>query len=357
MAAPALHPRLPLYLAAAYTLLVLYASLHSFSGWRVTGVSPTAWLMAAWPRYYTVFDLATNVAAYMPLGFLWVPALQRNYPRRLATVAAMLLAAALSFSMETLQNFLPSRVPSNVDFGCNILGGMIGALLGARWGVALLSGGRLHDLRERLAIQGNAGDAGLVLMALWLLAQLNPETLLFGSGDVRHLLDLEAPFPFDVESFRRIESGVAAVNTLAVGLIAACLLRHRSGLAIMLLFAAALAIRAFSFALLGPSLPAWRWLTPGNGIGIALGLAWLAVTLYWMPAWRRALAGSALLLATVLVNLAPQNPYLVQAAQIWRQGNFLNFHGLTRLASILWPFLAMAWLLLPERDTWKKSTP
>ena len=34
--------------------------------------------------------------------------------------------------LETLQNFLPSRVPSNVDLGCNALGGLIGALAGAR---------------------------------------------------------------------------------------------------------------------------------------------------------------------------------------------------------------------------------
>ena len=57
-------------------------------------------------------------------------------------------------------------------------------------------------------------------------------------------------------------------------------------------------------------------------------------------------AGQALMAATVLVNIAPANPYLAQALQVWPQGNFLNFNGLTHLVSSLWPFAAMAYLLL-----------
>ena len=345
---------LPRYLAVAYTLLVIYASLHPFSGWRDSGAPAMGYLTAAWPRYYTVFDLVTNVAAYVPLGFIWVPTLQGAQQRWLAPVTTILLVAALSFSMETIQNFLPSRVPSNVDLGCNSLGGVIGALLGARWGVSLLSGGRLHRLRERMVVAGNGGDAGLVLMALWLLTQVNPETLLFGSGDLRHLLGLEIALPFDIDGFKRIEAGVTAINTLAVGLVTASLLRHRHGGAILALFVVALSVRALSFELLVEPAPAFRWITPGNSIGFLIGLILLVPTLRLISPLRRALAGSALLCATVLVNLAPENPYLIEAAQVWRQGHFLNFNGLTRLASVLWPFLALPWLLLPERDPWKK---
>ena len=52
------------------------------------------------------------------------------------------------------------------------------------------------------------------------------------------------------------------------------------------------------------------------------------------------------LFATVLVNLAPENPYLANTWQTWNPGQFLNFHGLTRLTSALWPFLALPWLML-----------
>jgi hypothetical protein len=46
-----------------------------------------------------------------------------------------------------------------------------------------------------------------------------------------------------------------------------------------------------------------------------------------------------------LVNLAPENPYLVHSLAVWRQGHFLNFNGLTRLVSTLWPFAALAYVL------------
>jgi hypothetical protein len=45
------------------------------------------------------------------------------------------------------------------------------------------------------------------------------------------------------------------------------------------------------------------------------------------------------------VNLAPENPYLAYSLAVWRQGHFLNFNGLTRLVSTLWPFAALAYVL------------
>ena len=132
--------RLPLHLASAYTVLVLYASLHPFSGWSDSGAPLFDYLTAPWPRYVTAFDLTVNVLAYLPLGFLWVPALQRGAAPALPAFAAALLCVAVSFALETTQNYLPSRVPSNLDLGCNGIGGAIGALCGARWGSTRRSG-------------------------------------------------------------------------------------------------------------------------------------------------------------------------------------------------------------------------
>ena len=57
-------------LALTYALLVAYASLYPFSDWRFQGISPWAFLTAALPRYWTFFDVATNLIGYGPLGFL-----------------------------------------------------------------------------------------------------------------------------------------------------------------------------------------------------------------------------------------------------------------------------------------------
>jgi hypothetical protein len=57
------------------------------------------------------------------------------------------------------------------------------------------------------------------------------------------------------------------------------------------------------------------------------------------------LAALLLMAATVLVNLAPPNPYLAASLKVWQQGHFLNFNGLTRLVSALWPFAALGYLM------------
>jgi hypothetical protein len=78
--------------------------------------------------------------------------------------------------------------------------------------------------------------------------------------------------------------------------------------------------------------------------------------IFWLLAsplqarWQKALASVSLLLATTLVNIAPENPYLANTFQTWNPGQFLNFHGLTRLVSNLWPFLALPWLILMRTD-------
>ncbi|MFY8122540.1 MAG: VanZ family protein, partial [Burkholderiaceae bacterium] len=101
----------------AYTMLVAYAGLAPWSGWRDLGVAPWAFLMAPVPRHVTVFDVAVNVLGYVPLGALIVLA---AHPR-LRGLSAVLLStvggALLAGSVEALQTYLPGRVPSNIDLG------------------------------------------------------------------------------------------------------------------------------------------------------------------------------------------------------------------------------------------------
>jgi len=87
------------------------------------------------------------------------------------------------------------------------------------------------------------------------------------------------------------------------------------------------------------------WLTPGGQFGLAAGIA-LAAALLALPRLARlALAAVLLMAATVLVNLAPPNPYLAATLKVWEQGHFLNFNGLTRLVGSLWPFAALGYLI------------
>ncbi|MDP2809568.1 MAG: VanZ family protein [Rhodocyclaceae bacterium] len=347
---PDAHSRFPLTLAIAWTLLAIYGSLYPFAGWSDSGVPLGDFLVAGWPRYFTGFDLATNIAAYVPLGFLWVAALRSRLPAHLPIVAtvlaATLIGTSLSLATETLQNFLPSRVPSNVDLACNALGSLLGALAGARWSQSLLDGGRLHALRTRLLLRGTPADAGLLLLLLWLLTQFNPETLLFGNGGLRGLLDLPTLMPYSAEGFARIEAAIVASHTLTIALVTTLLARCWRRTLVLAIIVVALMAKSFTFLLMMRGVAGLAWATPGSLAGLAAGLLLWLIASPLHARWRQALAASALLLATALVNLAPENPYLASTLQTWSSGQFLNFHGLTKLVSSLWPFLALPWLFL-----------
>ena len=344
--------RLSHYLALAWALLIAYASLYPFDGWRDAGGDPLAFLTASWPRYVTGFDLATNVAAYGPLGFFLAIGLRRRYPAASAVMVAAAAGALLSGVLELLQNYLPSRVASNLDLACNSAGGLFGALAAARWGGGLLEHGRLARFRHRLLADRRGVDSGLILLGLWLLTQVDPGVIAFGTGELRRLADLPAAQPFSAGRFREIEAVIAATGLYAPLMIASLLAasRQRRLLPLALLFAV-LGVKTLAFALLRAPAEALAWATPGalGGLGMAI-LAWYASSHLVVPL-QRALAALALLVATVAVNLAPANPYLEHALQVWNPRHFLNFHGLTQFAAAVWPFLVLPWLmLLPTRE-------
>jgi VanZ family protein len=336
------------FLLLAYVLLVVYATLYPFSGWRFTGVPAFGYLSAAKPPYITGFDLAVNVLGYVPYGWLAVLAL---YPRLrgLAVFPAVLATgAALAITLEAAQTFLPARFASNVDVACNLGGTALGALLGMRSIGWLFGESPLLRWRLRNVLPGARADAGLVLLGLWLMTQLNPASLLFGAGDLRDLFRQQAGSAYHPDVFVSIEALTAACNLVAVGLTASALLAPGAPLlrAMFGLIALGLLVKTGAFAILRQAEDILHWVTPGALIGLAAGLPLLLGAAMLPRVARLALAAVLLMGATVLVNLAPANPYFASTLAVWAQGHFLNFNGLTRLLSSLWPFAALLYLML-----------
>ncbi len=334
------------YLVLVYLALVVYGSLYPLAGWRDQGLSPFAFLGAPLPRYFTWFDVALNVAAYFPLGLLAVLAAAPRLTGVPAAALATAGATAVSLLLEAAQSYLPDRIASNADLAANAAGAALGAICGVAAAGHLAAEAGLRRLRERLFDAGHTVDLGLVLVGLWLFSQLNPETLLFGNGDLRSLVASVPPELYPAETFVRIEAAVAAANVIAVALLVGALAAdgaagRRLAAAALL---AALAARTIAFAILFEPQAALAWLTPGAAAGLALGFVAALAAAALPRAWALALCGLALMTATALVNLAPENPYLAHSLAVWRQGHFLNFNGLTRLVSTLWPFAALAYV-------------
>ncbi|APR03315.1 VanZ family protein [Thauera chlorobenzoica] len=332
-------------LAPAYALLVAYACLHPLTGWRDSGLPALDYLWAPWPQYFIAEDFVFNILGYLPLGFLLAAALPARWSAARAAATATVLAGLLSLGLETLQNFLPSRIASNLDLGGNVAGAFLGALAGARWGAILFGPqGRLQRWRAHAVIGGRTGELGLVLIGLWLLGQLTATSLLFSSGDLRSLLGIPAPLPFRAERFIAFDTALTASALLAVGLFARCLTRGANPLPVLLVLILGVAAKTLATAtFFEPGAPL-AWLTPGARHGLVIGLALLLPCLLLPRLAQHALAGTSLLAATALANLIPENPYLPYDRQLTGFSNFLNFHGLTRLSSSLWPFAALAYL-------------
>ncbi len=336
------------YLFIAYALLVVYASLHPFSGWRDQGVPQFAFLTARFPRPYLPFDLAANFLGYLPLGFLAVLAAHPILRGRAAFALAVLCAFALSLALESLQLYLPTRTSSNLDLLANTAGGVLGALAAAAASRRLLHEEGLKAIRDRLFLPGSGIDLGLVLLGLWLIAQLNPGMLLFGTGDLRELFRPPPGKLYPAELFVRVEAGVAGANALSVGLLALCLVARGQPkrLLVFFLVGAGLAVHSFAFGLLVSSQDILSWLTPGALYGVAAALLLLLIAADLPRAVQLAVSGLALLAATALVNLAPANPYMTATLSLWQQGQYFNFNGATRVVSAIWPFAAMFYLVL-----------
>jgi VanZ family protein len=332
-------------LFAVYLLLIVYASLHPFSGWRHFGISPLDYLFAPWPRTASVFDVVMNVIAYVPFGFLCVAVLHPRMRGGAALAVAVLGAAALSIALEALQNYLPTRFASNVDVMSNVSGAAIGAVVGLRIAPWLVQHGPFRHLRGVAFLPGTGVDIGLVLIGLWLFIQLNPITLLFGSGDLRDLVVPPGGRPRAPEFFVSIEAVTSAANLVVVALLLSALIAQRRAVrpAFVGLVVAALAIKAGAFALLTRGDPL-AWLTLGAQEGLAAGLLVGLAAVALPRTARLALAAVLVMAATVLVNLAPANPYFTATLRLWHQGHFLNFNGLTRLVSATWPFMVLGYL-------------
>lgn len=339
------------YLAVAYLALVAHASLYPFTGWRTPPDSVTAFVLAPWPFYVTAADIILNVLGYFPVGLLLTLILMHRMPGSAAVLLGVLAGTGISFLFEFLQAYLPARIPSNVDLMSNAAGATLGAIAARAVGIRWLLSGELYRLRGRYFQPGTATDIGFMLLGAWLLTQLNAEIWLFGNGDLRHLVPGEVAVSYSADSYRYLEAGVAALNFAGVACMLTAMARTGTGAAVTLtgLTAIALGLKSVASAALFVPGNARLWLTQGSMVGLALGAAaWLVLSRLPRPAlpW---VAAALLVLGTLLVNVAPENPYLVAALKVLQGGYYHGFNGMTRLLSALWPFVVVAYLLFPAR--------
>jgi VanZ family protein len=358
-------------LAAVAAMLVVYASLYPLTGWdHPAGWSAWREVRVPWPSRWTEADAWLNVLGYLPLGALLHLAFVRAAGWRAApaALAAIAVAASLSLAMEALQNFLPPRVPSSLDLAWNVAGATAGVVLAA--GVQALGwldqGASLHDRWFEPRRTG-----GTTLLLLWPVGLLIPTPVALGLGpQIGRIVESWRAPPEDAiagepgwpwltaEALGPIASGVhfgPAVEafTVALGLVGPSLVAiaiARPGWRRVALVAGAAAagfgVLTLSTALnFGPQ-HALAWRTgPAEAGFLAGGL--VALLAAGLPQRVAAALGLVALTALViLVAIAPADPYFAQSLKAWEQGRFVRLHGAAQWVGWLWPFAAMAYLLI-----------
>ena len=257
--------KLALVLALAYLLTIIYASLQPMRGWRLPPEDLYGFLTAAWPRYITLEDVLANAVAYMPLGFMLALGLHQFSRPVLAVFAGAWLPVTVSIGMESVQLFLPARIPSNVDVIANGTGALIGALAAPLFLPSQIIGARLVAWRDRMFRPGALTETGLLIAALWVIAQLDPLMQMFGTGYLRATFDLPVYFFHTPGLLLSVEAAVVFFNLLGLGLLLSALLRHdaRHGLIIATFILAAVALKMMITATFANPRGAFAWMTPG----------------------------------------------------------------------------------------------
>lgn len=354
-----------------YTILIAYASWYPFSGWQDKGMAPWHYLTLPLPHYWTKFDLAANVLAYVPFGIGVVLALYPHVRGLLAFLLAAVAGTLLSGIIEAGQIYLPSRVPSNLDLITNSAGAALGALAGVLLTPYLLEHSRLMQVRRRWFL--HEASRGLIVAGLWPFAQIYPQGYLFGHGQLAPILSewLSAWWstPIDlgtlvrseqvltIEQYWLTETIITACGFTGALLTLLCILRKTAPkvLLVALLAMSAFVAKALSNALLFSPEQAFVWLTPGAQAGILVSLIMLGGLAFAPPTAQRRVAALTLLISLIVVNAAPANPYFVATLQTWVQGKLLNFNGAVHFLALAWPFLALWFLYHPVHRRMKQK--
>jgi VanZ family protein len=324
--------------AMVWILLLAYASLYPFAPLRPPPPEVLAGMLV-FSRHVIRSDVVFNVLAYIPLGTLLCLYFRASGDRGRAIAKSAGIAAAFSLAMEAIQLFIPGRVSSIVDLTANTAGALLGALAFADPFYSIVTR-PLGELRERSVIGGAWGDAALVLLMLWLLAQLNPALPFFGAGDIARGIEPE---------LATLQWAAVGMGICGFGLFVSTLVEAESGslrITLMLLTIALWLKFAMAGLMLQPHFSP-DWGSTGRIAGLSVGI------LAFMPLRKLARLGR-IYLALVLILAGALFSKVFGAYSAgdeflrlfrWPYGQLASFATLTRFIHELWPFAAVTFLV------------
>jgi hypothetical protein len=333
--------------------VIVYASLYPFSGWRNQEIAPWAFLWAPLPLYWTASDVFINLFGYVPFGFfLALTNIRVKHTHRQFSFN-WLFGVLLSLVLESLQTYLPSRVPSTVDFLLNSFGTIAGLFI-----AYFCEKHRFIDswsqIRSKWLIKESVGP--LACLVVWPFAIIYPPTIPFLMGDVywrvriklaESVMGTSLENLFSASDSTQFQSNpIEVVLCVMTGLLIPVLLgysivpglAHRVWLTIAV-FSSGVGVLMVSSALTFGMAHIFSWLS--NLVSFGLVMTAFA-TFYFLKSTTKSIQLILLCVLTVhliLTNGIHSDVYLAQSIQIWEQGKNARFIGLTQWACLIWPYI------------------
>jgi VanZ family protein len=341
--------RRPLSVALSGTLgislfIVVYATLLPFKGWRVPESVSVPGLFRL---FQTELDLVLNILAYVPVGLLAAALLIQSGSRHPLRYA-VLLASALSFSLEFLQLFLPGRVAALHDWLANSVGGLAGAAFAVSVSGQRL-GRRLQGLRQRWLGRGRHAEWGLVLLLVWLVAQSNPAVPFFEAGQLVNNLtrDWQSEQPGLMAVLPQIIA--IAMNVCGFALFLGVWVNPRifAGGPVLIALTAGLVVKFLSAGLLLKAPLLGTWLGPATTIGLIAGYFIALLLLAVKPRARLFIATLLIFAGGLMARMAGTYEGFEAMLSLFDKPHpqVSAFAGLTRWLNELWPIAVFVYLV------------
>ena len=339
-------------MSLTYAILILYISLNPFDFDFKNGIAAWAWLDAPLPRFITLFDVLVNVLAYIPFGFLLVFASFPRWRNYAALGMAIGLSAIVAFGVETLQSWIPTRIPSLMDWWANVFGGLLGGLLAIPLGPQWLSG---TAIRRRFDQWFGMNWTICALFLLFPWSQIYPQSSWLGVGVWGHVIFGPIDWGTTVMNHVLQETLITVLCWLGVALLLSLGMRSKApqwhilngllGFTVLIKIVFTALQFGWEFSL--------NWLTAGAFWGMLLATLLLRWALQPKTETKQFLAVFCLALATIAINVMPDNPYFILTLRYWQQGRLLHFNELMQWVSVVWLPLAIIWMIF--KLTSKKS--
>jgi VanZ family protein len=331
-------------MSLVYALLIAYVSLNPFDFDWQNGIGASAWIEAPLPRFITLFDVSVNVLAYIPFGFLLVFAAYPRWRDFVALGLAISLSAVLAFSVETLQSWVPTRIPSLMDWWANVFGGLLGGLLAIPLGPQWLSG---SAIRRRFDQWFGLNWAICALFLLFPWSQIYPQSSWLGVGVWGHVIFGSIDWGTLVVNQVVQETLITGICWVGVALLLSLGMRAKAPQWQILngLLCFTVLLKTLFTALQFGAEFSLIWLTTGAFWGMFLATISLRWALQLKQLTKCYLAVFCLIVATVAINVMPDNPYFILTLRHWNQGRLLHFNELMQWVSVIWLPLAFVWMI------------